>query len=132
MARFMFLFRGTPPKNVSQDDAKRMTATWIKWMDGLAQQGNVAARGDALERSGKTVRGRGVTDGPYAEAKDLVGGFIVVEASGADAAAELAKGLSLAKTRSQRLSPTRVPAGRRRSYRDRGSRQSSCGKVLQG
>ena len=44
--------------------------------------------------SGKTVRGRDrvVTDGPYAEAKDLVSGTLVVEAASIEEAAELARG----------------------------------------
>jgi hypothetical protein len=35
---------------------------------------------------------KAITDGPYAEAKDLVGGFSLIEARDLDEAAELSKG----------------------------------------
>ena len=92
MARFVYLFRGPPPANPTPEEARRMTASWMAWIDSLAKKGHIAANGDALEKPGKTVRQRGVTDGPYAEAKDLVGGFTLVEAESIEQAAELAKG----------------------------------------
>ena len=51
-------------------------------MRELEAKGHLKDRGQPLDRGGKVVRGKEktVTDGPYAEAKDLVGGFIVVEA----------------------------------------------------
>ena len=46
----------------------------------------------ALDAKGKVVRKKGVTDGPYAETKDIVLGFIIVEARDLAEAAELARG----------------------------------------
>jgi hypothetical protein len=50
--------------------------------------------GHPLEATGKVVSGKQkiVNDGPYAEAKDVVGGYIVVEANDLAQAAELSKG----------------------------------------
>jgi hypothetical protein len=47
-----------------------------------------------LEGTGKVVNGkeRTITDGPYAEAKDLVGGYTIILAKDLDEAAELSKG----------------------------------------
>ena len=56
-----------------------------------------------LENGGKVVRGtaKTVTDGPYAEAKDLVSGLLVVSASSLAAAVELARGQSRAQVREE-------------------------------
>ena len=43
-------------------------------------------------RTAKTVRKRGITDGPFAETKEMLGGFIVVEVASEAEAIEMAKG----------------------------------------
>jgi hypothetical protein len=96
MSEFVYLFRvseqehrehmGTPER------AQQSMRRWLEWMRGLEAKGHLKDRGQPLERSGKVVRkkGRMVTDGPYAEAKDLVAGFIVVEARDLAQAVEMA------------------------------------------
>lgn len=97
MAKFMYIFRGggyaetTPP---SPTELQQHLAKWSAWTNGLLAAGRLAGA-DALEHppSGKTVRGRDriVTDGPYAESKDLVSGTVVIEAASLQEAAELAR-----------------------------------------
>ena len=55
---------------------------WSAWIRQLEASGHLKNRGQPLAPTGKVVRGApaAVTDGPYAEAKDLVLGFIIVEA----------------------------------------------------
>jgi hypothetical protein len=67
---------------------------WLAWFKELADQGHVVDRGQPLERDGGKVVGPGksVTDGPFAEVKDLVGGYTLVKASDVSQAAEFAKG----------------------------------------
>lgn len=50
--------------------------------------------GQPLERTGKIVKGKqkAVTDGPFAEAKDVIGGYSIVEATDLDQAVQLSKG----------------------------------------
>ena len=49
--------------------------------------------GDGLKREGRVVNGKKVvSDGPFIEMKEIVGGFSIVQADTLDAAAELAKG----------------------------------------
>jgi hypothetical protein len=48
--------------------------------------------GDALLPEGRVVTSKVVTDGPFMESKEVLGGYSVVEAETADAAAKLAKG----------------------------------------
>ena len=79
---------GTPER------AQKSMQRWMEWMGELEAGGHLKDRGQPLDRAGKVVRGkqRTVTDGPYVEAKDLVAGFIVVEARDLQQAVDLAAG----------------------------------------
>ncbi len=94
MVKFMMIFRGGDYQRLSAEEAQQLTQKWLRWFDGLTRDGVYAGAGAALERSGKVLRAArgGVSDGPYAEAKDLVGGYGIVEAKDLEAAAELARG----------------------------------------
>ena len=99
MSKFLFIFRGggyaDPKAELSPSDLQAHLAKWTSWTQILHASGKLAfASPLSHPPSGKTVRGRDkiVTDGPYAESKDLVSGIIVVEASSAQEAAEIATG----------------------------------------
>ena len=79
---------GTP------ESAQQSMQKWVRWMQELDAKGHLKDRGQPLDRAGKVVRGtqKSVTDGPYTEAKDLVGGFSIVEARDIDQAVELSRG----------------------------------------
>jgi hypothetical protein len=93
MSEFTFLFRGRRTFD-SPEQAQKHTQRWMAWMKELEAQGHLRERGHPLEPGGKLVTGpqKLVTDGPYAEAKDVVGGFIVIEARDLAQAAELCGG----------------------------------------
>ena len=65
---------------------------WYRWSDELARQGRRNA-GTALGNPGATVQGRErvVTDGPYAESKDLVTGSMIIEAASLEDAIDVAR-----------------------------------------
>jgi hypothetical protein len=67
---------------------------WMAWLKDLAEKGHIKDRGQPLERAGKLVTGKrkAVTDGPFAEAKDAIGGYTLIEASDLNQAVELSKG----------------------------------------
>jgi hypothetical protein len=71
-----------------------MMQKWMAWFKELADSGHVKDRGQPLERAGKLVNGKrkAVTDGPFAEAKDVVGGYTLILAKDLNEAAELSKG----------------------------------------
>jgi hypothetical protein len=94
MAAFMLLFRGAAPRNDSPEQLQQQMKKWMDWFDGLTRAGAYKGQGAPLEQGGKVVRGarKAVSDGPYAEAKDLVGGYAIVEAANVEAAVELARG----------------------------------------
>ena len=93
MSKFMFVFRGGAfvHPGLSPAELQAHLAKWGSWIGQLAQDGYHLG-GDAVQKSGRTIRGKdkAVTDGPYAELKDLVTGNLVVEAENLDAAADLA------------------------------------------
>jgi len=93
MSEFVYLYRGGEAGR-SPERAQQMMQKWMAWFKDLAEKGHIKDRGQPLERTGKLVKGKqkAVTDGPFAEAKDLVGGFTLIEARDLDQAVELSKG----------------------------------------
>ena len=94
MSDFVYLYRGGDrPTGQSPEQAQQQMQKWMGWLKGLAERGHVKDMGHPLERGGKTVRAsKAVTDGPFAEAKDLIGGYTIVDARDLDHAAELTTG----------------------------------------
>ena len=98
MADFMYLFWNKGGKNpmeaASPEEIQKMMQKWMTWMETLKKAGHLKDGGAPLEMTGKVVHGgkKIVTDGPYAEAKDVVGGYIIVSAKDLNEAAELSKG----------------------------------------
>jgi len=93
MSEFTFLFRGRKTFT-SPEEAQQHTQQWLSWFKELGAHGLIKDPGHPLEGTGSVVRGsqKTVTDGPYAETKDVVGGYIIVEARDLAHATELSKG----------------------------------------
>ncbi len=92
MADYLYLYRNGEP--MSPETMQRQMSRWTAWLKQLTEQGHLKEAGQPLERAGKIVRGkdRTVSDGPFAEAKDIVGGFSIVEARDLTHAVELSAG----------------------------------------
>ncbi len=93
MTEFTYLFRGRDTSG-SPEQMQQHMQKWVAWFKDLSAKGHLKEPGHPLEHSGAVVRGKQkvVNDGPYAEAKDVVGGYIVIEASDLSHAVELSKG----------------------------------------
>ena len=68
-------------KNLSHDEIHKVISQNNDWVEGLIAQGN-AKPGHALQRNGATVsgkEGRIVSDGPFAESKEVIGGFLLLD-----------------------------------------------------
>jgi len=93
MAKYLYIFRGgafaTPGLPAAELEAH--LAKWYAWSDALLAKGH-PLQGQPLEDHGRTIRGRDrvITDGPYAETKDLVTGAMTITASSLDEAVQLA------------------------------------------
>ncbi len=93
MSEFAFLFRGRNRQTPPEQQQKTMQK-WGAWFKELNERGVITNPGQPLQGGGAIVEGpnKVVNDGPFAEIKDLVNGFIVVEAADLAAATEIAKG----------------------------------------
>ncbi len=95
MANFLFVYRGgnEGPANLSPEEMQENMQKWGTWIKEALQKGWMIDPGDALTGEGRIVNAKKVvTDGPFVESKEVIGGYSVVKADSLDAAAELAKG----------------------------------------
>jgi len=95
MKEYLFVFRGggVPEGPNRQELIARDTENWKNWMGTLAQSGKFVG-GNPLAAGGKTLRGKAVkiTDAPFAEAKEVLNGYIIVNSHDYNEAVEMAKG----------------------------------------
>ena len=91
---YMLLFRGKDwDQGLSPEELEQVMNRVMAWFEGLKQQGKVKAA-QPLGRSGRNIsgkKGRPVADGPFAESKEAVGGYLVLEAKDLDEATAIAK-----------------------------------------
>ena len=86
-ADFSFIGTRTP------EEAQANTKKWMDWIGSIAAQNKLTDRGNRLTPSGKVLKSDNmVTNGPYAEIKETIGGYSIVKADSYEAAVELAKG----------------------------------------
>jgi hypothetical protein len=93
MSEFLYLYRGGDRAPVPAEAQEQMQK-WMTWLKDLHQKGHVKDQGHPLEKAGKLVSGKDkkVTDGPFAEAKDVVGGYTLIDAKDLSQAVELSRG----------------------------------------
>lgn len=93
---FLLLFRNAGPDvhaHLSPAQRAQLTQQWNDWYEGLARQGKVE-HGRPLALEGRVVSGAAgerVTDGPFAETKEVVGGYFFLTVADLDEATEIAK-----------------------------------------
>ena len=91
---YMLLFRGAQwDKGLSPEEVQEMVTQWYAWFERLTQEGKCKA-GQPLEREGKIVSGRNgrtVADGPFAESKEAIGGYFLLQVDDLNEAVEIAK-----------------------------------------
>jgi hypothetical protein len=98
MSEFVYLFRSTREQQEqamgTPEAAQLSLQNWLGWLQQLEAQGQLKDRGQPLDRGGSVVSGsqKLVTDGPYAESKDLVLGFMLIQARDLHEAVEISKG----------------------------------------
>jgi hypothetical protein len=97
MSQYMLLLHQAPNYNMDlpREKMMEMTKRYMAWADGLRQKGKLAG-GEKLANGGvrhiKLKDGKPVaSDGPYAEAKDVIGGYFVIEVKDAAEAEAIAK-----------------------------------------
>jgi hypothetical protein len=92
MSEFLYLYRGGDSSGTPEQMQQHMQK-WVDWLKDLGARGHIKDQGNPLEATGKVVKARKtITDGPFAESKDVIGGYTLVEAKDIAQAAELAGG----------------------------------------
>jgi hypothetical protein len=92
--QYMLLFRGNDwHKGLSPEEMQKVASQWMAWFNRLTAQGKATA-GNPLEREGRIVsgkNGRVVADGPFAESKEAIGGYFLLQVPNLDEAVAIAK-----------------------------------------
>ncbi|MEP6670385.1 MAG: YciI family protein [Chthoniobacter sp.] len=92
-SEYLLLFRGTDwHRSLTSGEIKEVMIAWMAWSDRLVDEGRSKAR-RSLSGTGKIISGKGgkVSDGPYAEAKEAVAGYFLLEVDDLEEAIEIAR-----------------------------------------
>ena len=91
---YMLIFRNTDwHHGLSPEQMQQVAGDWMAWFKRLKEQGSVVA-GNPLENTGKLVSGKGgrvVADGPFAESKEAIGGYFLLDVASLDEAVAIAQ-----------------------------------------
>ena len=98
MAEFLYIYRNSNTARTATmgtpEARQKSMERWMAWLRDLEQKGHLRSAGQPLDAAGRTLKGgtRTIVDGPFAEAKDVIGGYSLIIADTIAQAAELAKG----------------------------------------
>ena len=91
-SEFLIIARGQWDADVSREQIQQAIDQFYVWLDRLVEEGKMK-RGQRLTYEGKTVRrNHVVTDGPFGESKEVIGGYWFVYAKDLNEAAAIAQG----------------------------------------
>lgn len=95
MKEFLYIFRGGDSRqlNKTPEEMQVHMKKWGAWMGQMAEEGKLV-RGEPLQWEGKVWDGKDkvLTDGPFAEGKEIVGGYLLVKETDLDSATKMAEG----------------------------------------
>jgi len=90
---YLLIFRGTDwYHGLSPEQMQQVADNWMAWFNSLKNDGRCAA-GNPLEPAGKIVSGknRAVSDGPFAESKETIGGYFLLTVKSMEEAVAIAQ-----------------------------------------
>src|SRR5260370_24913516 len=91
-AEYLVISRGQWDKTLSRDEIQNVIDQFYTWYDRLVNEEKIKP-GQRLTSEGKTIVSQNlITDGPFGESKEVIGGYWVILASDLDEAAQIAKG----------------------------------------
>lgn len=91
----MMIFRNdyNPSFTPSPEQMQASIKQWQDWMGGIAAQGKFVGTNRLSSGGSKVLRANNlITDGPYTEVKEIVGGYLVVKVDTMEEAMKLAEG----------------------------------------
>lgn len=96
MSDYLLIFRGGDAARTEEQKSpegwQAHMAKWMKWMKDLTDQGKFVGA-QPLKVAGRVVSGTNkiVTDGPFVEGKEIVGGYLICKADSLEEAVEISK-----------------------------------------
>ena len=91
-AEYLVISRGEWNRSLSREQIEDVIDQFYRWLERLVDEGKMR-RGQRLTYEGKTITQKNViTDGPFGESKEVIGGYWFVIASSLDEAAQIASG----------------------------------------
>lgn len=91
---YMLLFRGQDwDRKLSPEELQRSMSKWTAWYDQLTHQGKIKSA-HPLTPGGRVIsqkKGQPIADGPFAESKEAIGGYFLLQQSSLDEAVQIAK-----------------------------------------
>ncbi|HXE58837.1 MAG TPA: YciI family protein [Gemmatimonadales bacterium] len=97
MPKYLLLLRdsGEFPAGLGADEIRGIIQRYVAWSDRLRAAGRLLAAEKLRDGEGRVMRRtgsrNGVTDGPFSEAKEVVGGFYLLDAGSYEEAVRLAE-----------------------------------------
>lgn len=91
MKKYLFLYWNppAPDRQPSPEEMQGMLAQWADWKEKFKDK--VINMGDGLHHTGKVLKAGEVSDGPYPESKEIIGGFSVVQGKDIDDVMDVAR-----------------------------------------
>jgi hypothetical protein len=91
---YMLLFRGQEwDRKLSPEELQRAMSKWTAWYDELTHQGKIKSA-HPLAPGGRVIsqkKGQPIADGPFAESKEAIGGYFLLQHSSLDEAVRIAR-----------------------------------------
>jgi hypothetical protein len=97
MPQYMLLLHesATAAPEISPHEMQAIIQRYKDWSGALAAKGHLRGGNKLQDGTGRTVRpakgAPSITDGPYTEGKEVIGGYFLIEAAGYDEAAALSR-----------------------------------------
>ena len=90
-SEYLVISRGQWDKDVSREEIQNAIDQFYVWLGRLVDEGKMKT-GQRLASTGKTVSRKSVTDGPFGETKEVIGGYWFIVAGSLEEAAQIAAG----------------------------------------
>lgn len=101
----------TKEKQPTPEQLKGYMQQYHAWVDGIVAKGQFVG-GTGLSPEGKVLKAQGlITDGPFAEIKESIAGFIVIRAGSLDEAVEIARGCPILNGEGNSVEVRKIAAG---------------------
>ena len=96
MPKFVMLLHDAGfPADISPDQIQAIIQRYVAWRQKVQANGRLVQGHKLTDGAGRVMRGAGgqtrVTDGPYAEAREVIGGLFIIEAKSYDEVVELSR-----------------------------------------